>query len=191
MRQREVSATQTATWWSAALVLGGVTAAMTPAILLAASGSGGGFDSVVRGIETRYHVHANKIPFMGLMSLVASHATHGGVHSIHVAEIEHVDGPVDGMELNALVAEHMGAGWQRIVRDTNRSGDEQSLIYVKPEGERLGMLVVDLDHAEMNVVEISINPDKLSDEITEHRHGRDSESSDSKPGDKPDSEESE
>ncbi len=187
MRQRE----KRATWWSAALVVGGVAAAMTPAILLAASGSGGGFDSVVRGIETRYHVHANKIPFMGLMSLVASHATHGGVHSIHVAEIEHVDAHIDGTELNALVAERMGAGWQRIVRDTSRSGDEQSLIYVKPEGDRLGMLVVDLDHAEMNVVQISINPDKLSDEITEHRHGRGSDASEDKSDDKPDSDESE
>jgi len=145
---------------------------MTPAILLAASGSGGGFDEVVRGIESRYHVHANKIPFLGLISLVAAHATHGGVHSVHVAEIEHMEGPVDGAELNALVAEHVGPGWQRIVRDTNRSGDEQSLIYVKPQGSRLGMLVVDLDHKEMDVVEVSINPDKLSDEISEHRHSR-------------------
>ena len=183
MRQPESKATQTATktatWWSAALVLGGIAAAMTPAILLAASDSGGGFDGVVRGIEARYHVHANKIPLLGLMSLVADHATHGGVHSVHVAEIEHMEGPVDGAELNALVAEHVGPGWQRIVRDTNRSGDEQNLIFVKPEGGRLGMLVVDLDHKEMDVVEISINPDKLSDEISEHRHSRDGDSENS------------
>jgi hypothetical protein len=158
---------------------------MTPAILLAASASGGGFDAVVRGIESRYHVHASKIPFLGLMSLVADRATHGGVHSVHVAEIEHMEGPVDGAELNALVSAHAGPGWQRIVRDTNRSGDEQSLIYVKPEGSRLGMLVVDLDHKEMDVVEISINPDKLSDEISEHRHSRDDDS------DKPDRDDSE
>jgi hypothetical protein len=177
MRQREKSAT----WWSAALVLGGIGAAMTPAILLAASGSGGGFETVVRGIESRYHVHANKIPFLGLMSLVADHATHGGVHSVRVAEIEHMEGPVDGAELNALVSAHAGPGWQRILRDTNRSGDAQSLIYVKPEGSRLGMLVVDLDHKELDVVEISISPDKLSDEISEHRHSRngDGESSNS------------
>jgi hypothetical protein len=183
MRQPE----KNATWWSAALVLGGITAAMTPAILLAASGAGGGFDAVVHGIESRYHVHANKIPFMGLISLVAGRATHGGVHGIHVAEIEHMEGPVDGAELNALVASHMGAGWQRIVRDTSRSGDEQSLIYVKPEGDRLGMLVVDLDHREMDVVEISIDPEKLSSEIAEHRHGRYADGSE----DKPDSDDSE
>lgn len=187
MRQPELKAT----WWSAALVLGAVTAAMTPAILLAAGGAGVGFDTVVRGIETRYHAHANKMPFMGLISLVAGHATHGSVRGIHIAEIEHLDGPVDGTELNALVAQHIGAGWQRIIRDTSRSGDEQSLIYVKPEGQRLGMLVVDLDHAEMNVVQISINPDKLSDEITEHRHGRGSDDSADKSDDKQDSNDSE
>jgi len=185
------SATQTATWWSAALVLGAVTAATTPAIVLAASGAGEGFDAVVRGIESRYHVHANKIPFMGLMSLVASHATQGGVRGIHVAEIERLNGPVDGMELNSLVTERMGPGWERIVRDTSRSGDEQSLIYVKPEGNRLGMLVVDLDHNEMNVVEISINPDKLSSEIAEHRHDRVGDSSGKKAEDRQESDDSE
>lgn len=180
------SATQTATWWSAALVLGAVTAAMTPAIVLAASGAGEGFDSVVRGIESRYHVHANKIPLLGLVSGMARVATRGGVRGIHVAEIERLNGPVDGMELNSLVTERMGPGWQRIVRDTSRSGDEQSLIYVKPEGNRLGMLVVDLDHNEMNVVEISINPDGLSSEIAEHRHGRGSDSSEQEGKDRQD-----
>jgi hypothetical protein len=191
MKQRALKTTGSATWWSAALVVGGIAAAMTPAILLAAGGAGGGFDSVVRGIESRYHVHANKIPFMGLISLVAGHATHGGVHSIHVAEIEHMQEPVDGAELNALVASRMGPGWQRIVRETSRSGDEQSLIYVKPEGARLGMLVVDLDHQEMDVVEISINPDKLSSEIAEHRHSREADDSGDKPDSRQDSDDSE
>jgi hypothetical protein len=180
-----------ATWWSAALVLGSVVAAMTPAIVLAASGTGEGFDAVVRGIESRYHVHANKIPLLGLVSGMARVATHGGVRGVHVAEIEHLKGPVDGAELNSLVTERMGAGWQRIVRDTSRGGEEQSLIFVKPEGNRLGMLVVDLDRREMNVVEISINPEKLSSEIAEHRHTRDSDSSSEKQGGPQDSDDSE
>jgi hypothetical protein len=177
MRQPEKSPT----WWSTALVLGGIAAALTPAILAAADG--GGFGSVVQGIESRYHVHATKIPFLGLMSLVASHATHGGVRGIHVAEIDHLDGPVDGAELNALVAQRVGPGWQRIVRDTSRSGLDQDLIYIKPEGNRLGMLVVDLDHKEMDVVEISIDPNKLSEEITEHRHSRSGDSDEDKSDD--------
>jgi hypothetical protein len=162
---------RTATWWSAALVLGTIAAAMTPAILLAASGSGSGFDSVLHGIESRYNVHATKIPFMGLVSLIAGHATGGGVKSLHVAEIENFKGHVDGAELNALVAERVGPGWKRMVRETSKSGEEQSLIYVKPEGSRIGMLVVDLDHQELDLVQMSLNPDKLSEEISNHHHG--------------------
>jgi hypothetical protein len=126
---------------------------------------------VLHGIESRYNVHATKIPFMGLVSLIAGHATGGGVKSLHVAEIENFKGPVDGAELNALVAERVGPGWKRMVRETSRNGEEQSLIYVKPEGSRIGMLVVDLDHHELDLVQMSLNPDKLSEEISNHHHG--------------------
>jgi hypothetical protein len=163
-----------------ALVLGVVVAVMTPAILLAASGGGmgSGFDSVLSGIESRYGAHATKIPFMGLVSLIAGHATKGGVRGLHVAEIENLKGHVDGSELNALVAERVGPGWKRMVRETSRTGDEQSLIYVKPEGSRIGMLVVELDHHDLNLVQMSIDPDKLSDEIMSHHHGGDHDGDD-------------
>jgi len=173
--------------WKVALVPVGLAAVMTPAIMLAANGTGGmggGFDEVVRGIEHRYHVHANKIPFMGLISFVAGRATHGGVRGLHVAEIENVQGPIDGEEFNALVEEKAGKGWQRIIRETSRSGDDQNLILVRPEGDHLGMLVVSLDGHEMNVVQLSMNPDQLTDEMAKHRHhreddGKDTDSKDS------------
>ena len=133
--------------WFALLVAAGLAAVMTPMILLAAGGGGGGFDAVVHGIESRYGVHATRIPFMGLVSGIAGIATHGGVRGLHVAEIEHFDGPVDGAELNALVEERVGKGWQRMIRDTSKSGEE-TLIYVKPDGNRMGLLVVDLDRSE-------------------------------------------
>jgi hypothetical protein len=167
--------------WKVALVPVGLAAVMTPAILLAANGAGmgsGGFDEVVRGIEHRYHVHANKIPFMGLISFVAGRATHGGVRGLHVAEIENVDGPIDGDEFNALVEEKAGKGWQRIIRETSRKGDNQNLILVRPEGDHLGMLVVSLDGREMNIVQLSMNPDQLTDEMAKHRHHRDDDDKD-------------
>ena len=88
----------------------GLAAVMTPAIMLAAGGTGTGFDAVVHGLASRYHGHTNHVPFMALISGVAGIATHGGVRGLHVAEIEHVDGPVDGAELNALVEQHVGKG---------------------------------------------------------------------------------
>lgn len=156
--------------WFAILVVVAVTAVMTPAIVLAAGGSGQGFDAIVRAIETRYHVHATRIPFMGLISCVAGAYTHGGVRGLHVAEIEHLEGPVDGDELNTLVAERVGQGWQRMIRETDRNGGEQSLIYVRPEGNRMGMLIVERSNDEMNIVQLSADPKNLADEIDKHHH---------------------
>ena len=179
MRRTEKNATA----WSMVLVPLGIAAIMTPAIMLAASGSGQGFDAVVNSIESRYHAHATKIPFMWLVSGIAGVATHGGVRGLHVAEFENfradASEPVDGAEFNALVEKHVGPGWQRMIRETSRDGGEQSLIYVRAEGEHLGMLVVDLDGKDLDVVQLSMNPDQLMDEVAKHHHHRKSDDDDS------------
>jgi hypothetical protein len=149
----------------------GLAAVMTPMILLAAGGGGTGFDAVVHGIESRYGVRATRIPFMGLISGIAGISTHGGVRGLHVAEIEHLQGAVDGAEFNSLVEERVGKGWQRMIRETSKDGD-QTLIYVKPEGERMGLLIVDRDSHEINVVQVSVDPDHLDDDLGQFRHHR-------------------
>ena len=176
MRRTEKNATA----WSMVLVPLGIAAIMTPAIMLAASGSGQGFDAVVNSIESRYHAHATKIPFMWLVSGIAGVATHGGVRGLHVAEFDDFKGDgdgVDGAEFNALIEKHVGSGWQRMVRETTRKtaggGGEQSLIYVRAEGSHVGMLVVDLDGHELDVVQMSMNPDQLMHEVSKHRHHHD------------------
>jgi hypothetical protein len=140
-----------------------------PVAVLAAGGEGG-FDGVVRSIESRYSVRATRIPFMGLMSFVSRCATHGAVGNLHIAEFERFTAPVDGDELNALVEEKLGSGWERIIRDTRGHGDEQSLIFIRPEGRRMGLFVVDADRGEMDVVQVSVDPDHLDDDIGHYRH---------------------
>src|SRR5580700_5717723 len=89
-------------------------------VAVLAGGGEGGFDGVVHSIESRYHVHATRIPFLGLISLVSRKATHGGVAGIHVAEFESFTEEVDGNELNSMVEEKLGAGWERMIRETSR-----------------------------------------------------------------------
>jgi hypothetical protein len=150
--------------WYPLLIPAGLAAVMAPAIMLAAGGSGVGFDAVVRGIESRYHVRATRIPFMSLISGIAGISTHGGVRGLHVAEIEHLEGPVNGEELTSLVEQRVGQGWRRMIRETRGSAREQTLIYVKPEGDRMGLLIVDLDSHEMNLVQLSVDPNHLDDD---------------------------
>ena len=54
-------------------------ALLIPAVVVLAAGGEGSFDGVVSSIESEYHVHATRIPFMGLVSLISRKATHGGV----------------------------------------------------------------------------------------------------------------
>jgi hypothetical protein len=136
---------------------------------------GSGFDGVVSSIEGRYHTHATRIPFMGLMSLVALKATHGGVCGVHVAEFEHFNeqaggAQVDGDELNRMVEEKLGQGWERMIRETSRHGGEQTLIFARPEGSRMGLFVLDLDGNEMDVVQVSVDPDHLNATIGKYEH---------------------
>jgi hypothetical protein len=137
--------------------------------VLAGSGEGG-FDGVVRSIERQYHVRAVRIPFLGLVSLVARKATHEGVSGLRVAEFESFSEPVDGEELNRMVEEKLGSGWERIIRETSRKGCEQTLIFIHPEGERMGLFVVDLDGHEMDVVQVSVDPGHLNENLGHYEH---------------------
>jgi hypothetical protein len=155
----------------------GFMALAIPAAVLA-GGSETGFDAVVNSIESRYHAHATRIPFLGLISLVSSRATHKGVSGIHVADFESFNETVDGQELNDLVEQHLGPGWERMIRDTSRKGHEQTLIFVHPDGSRMGMFIVDLDGHEMDVVQVSVDPDHLKDSIGHYSHYREGDDKD-------------
>jgi hypothetical protein len=153
-------------------------AMIIPAAVLAA-GDEQGFDSVVRSIEDRYHVHATRIPFMGLISLVARKSTEGGVSGMHVAEIEDFKEAVDGEELNRMVEEKLGNGWERMIRETSRNGHQQTLIFSHPEGDHMGLFVLDLDGNELDVVQVSVDPKHLNEKLGkyEHHHTDDAEGS--------------
>jgi hypothetical protein len=160
--------------WLVPIVL---VALLVPVAVLAGSGEGG-FDGVVHSIETRYHVRATRIPFLGVISLVSRKATHGGVGGLHLAEFDSFSEKVDGDELNKMVAEKLGSGWERIIRETSRAGNEQTLIFIHPEGERMGLFVLDLDGHEMDVVQVSVDPNHLDDDIGRYRHHHDDDDSD-------------
>jgi hypothetical protein len=145
----------------------------TAVVTLVAMAPRRGFDGVVNSIEGRYHVHATEIPMMGLMSLVARGATQDGVGDVHVAEFEHFDGPVNGDELNQIVQAKLGSGWDRMVRETSRNGGEQTLVFSRPEGNRMGLFVVDFNGHELDVVQVSVNPDHLNQSIAQYQHHHD------------------
>jgi hypothetical protein len=149
-------------------------ALLIPVVVLAGDGQGG-FDGVVNSLETRYHAHATRIPFLGLISLISRKATHEGVGGLHVAEFDNFSADVDGNELNQIVEEKLGSGWERIIRETNHHGGEQTLIFIHPEGQRMGLFVLDKDGNEMDVVQVSVDPNHLDDDIGHYSHHHDTD----------------
>ncbi len=148
-----------------------VVALLVPTGIVLASSGEGAFDGVVGSIESEYHVHATRIPFMGLASLIAGKATQGGVGGVRLAEFEHFSMHVDGEELNRMVEKKLGPGWERMIRETSRKGNEETLIFIHPEGNRMGMFIVDKDGDELDVVQVSVDPDHLNESIGKYdRH---------------------
>lgn len=146
------------------------TVALIVPVVVLASGGQSGFDGVVDSLESRYHVHATRIPFLGVIGLIARKSSREGVGSLHVAEFDNFTADVDGQELNQLVEEKLGNGWERILRETSHRGGVQTLIFMRPEGSRMGLFVLDLDGHEMDVVQVSVDPDHLNDSIGKYRH---------------------
>jgi hypothetical protein len=68
------------------------------------------------------------------------------------------------------VEEKLGSGWERIIRETSRKGNEQTLIFIRPEGQRMALFIVDLDGHEMDVVQVSVDPNHLQENIGHYRH---------------------
>jgi hypothetical protein len=135
------------------------TFALMPAIGCAASGHD--FDAVVSSVEHRYSVHAQRVPMMGFVSFCARVATAGGVKGMKVAEFDHVTSISDTNELARLVGDSLGSQWQHFVTDRHGNGS-LSVIFVRPEGEAMRMLIADYDHGELDVVRMELNGQQLA-----------------------------
>jgi len=141
----------------AGILLAAVIAVVLPRTVRAANPD---FDAVVAAVEHRYDVRAERVPMMGFVSLCARVATGGGVKGMKVAEFDHLTGAASADELDELVSQSLGGGWQRFVAERERNG-ELSLIYVQPDGRAMRMLIASYEHGELDVVRVEVNADRL------------------------------
>jgi hypothetical protein len=128
------------------------------------------FEGMVHVIETRYHAHATRIPLMGVVSVVAHVGSKGGVSNVNVVTFENFKNHVDGAELTALVEGQLGTNWRRMIRETHKDSNEQTLIYARPEGNRMGLVVIDVDNEELNLVSVSVDPRHLQEQVAKYSH---------------------
>jgi hypothetical protein len=125
------------------------------------------FDGLVHRIAERYGMHGKPVPMMWLANACANSFTHGGVRGMKVVEFEDAgkiaDAEHGGPGFGELVKERLGERWSPVVRE-HASGGEDSYVYTQndEDGRHTRLIVLDLDHSELNAVRVSLDPDQLA-----------------------------
>jgi len=119
------------------------------------------FDAMVTALSARYAVQPKKIPLMWMVSLCARGATHGGVRGMRVVQFEHFGTVADRDEFDAIVQSRLGGDWTPTVRERESNGEE-SLVYTREAGRLTEFVVIDLDHDELDLVRMEMNPQQLA-----------------------------
>ncbi len=122
--------------------------------------SGHDFDAVVSAVQARYPAHVQRVPLMGLVSFCARVVTGDGVKGMRIAEFENFRKAPDPEQLEHLVSETLGSGWQRFVTERQHNG-EASLIFTQPDGRAMRLMIADYDNGELDLVRIEVDGKRM------------------------------
>jgi hypothetical protein len=147
------------------LIAFGVAVMIAQSVHASARGSDS-FDGLVKALSARYDVRPKSIPLMWMVSLCAKGYTHGGVRGLKVVQFEGADSLDDHIAFETLVEAKLGEDWSRAVRDWEEKGDE-SLVYVRTGDGWVEMIVVNLEHGELNLVKMTMNPNQFAQWVRE------------------------
>ena len=114
------------------------------------------FQGIVHSIERTYGVHHTRIPFLGLAMFFARPA---GVHGFKLAVFEGFQPPSDSEGLRHTIENSLGPGWYPFVRvrSKSKSDGETTLIYTYPCGNKLRMMIVNLEPSEAVVLKMELS----------------------------------
>ena len=128
------------------------------------------FGRIVRHIEAEYHVHRNYRFLMAFAGVVVMCTHVGGVKVFKAAifEDQHLSGTELDDRLDELVRRAASPGWQPLVRSFSRRNGEHTYIYAQASGNDMKLLLVSVEPDEAVVMQVKIDPVKLSDFINEH-----------------------
>ena len=131
------------------------------------------FKGIVHSIEHTYGVHHTHIPFLGLAMFFARPA---GVHGFQLAVFEGFQPPTDSSDIRRVVENSLGPGWYPFVRvqSKGKHDGETTLIYTYPCGNKLRMMIVNLEPSEAVVLKMELSEhaiEKWLKEPGEHADG--------------------
>lgn len=128
-----------------------------------------GFDAAVSAIQQQYHPRQQHIPLQWFASLCATLSTGGGVRHMRVANFEHVNGLTSPDDLAALLTSRLSPDWHQMVL-TRHTPEDFNLVYVRPQGDAMRMLVATYDHGELDLVRMDLNGRRLAHFVQDPAH---------------------
>ena len=117
------------------------------------------FGSIERALTARLG-SPTTIPLMGIVRLVTWVAHPEGVHDFQLAVYEGPRRGVDSLEIERIVAREIPRGFSPLVRTRARNG-EWTLIYARPSGNRVELVIVAHDHGDGDTTLLRVDLDAV------------------------------
>lgn len=128
------------------------------------------FNNIVHQIESQYHVHRNYHFLMGFAGMVVKCSSHfTGVKNLKMAIFEDPLSATDG-GIDEVIQAAGKSGWEPLLRSYSRRSGEHTYIYAQSGDNDMKLLIVSMDRDDTVVMQVKINPTKLSQFISQHEH---------------------
>jgi hypothetical protein len=137
-------------------------------------GAEGEFNDIVRAISDELHARPLHIPFFGLLSLATFAAHPAGVKHIDLAVFENPDvADSTAGDVGEAIRRSARRSWRPFlrVRSWNHEHQETVLVYIADDGLNYRLLVTTLEPGEATVVEVKLDPERLSELCRDRRLG--------------------
>lgn len=126
--------------------------------------AGDSYSRIVRQLRTEYHATPQFFYGAGpLSALAVAMIRPAGVSSLKftvLKDLTAATGPAG--DFNQIVRSALDPEWRSLVVQASQSRGEWTHVYSQPDGRHLKLLIVNRTGAEAFVVEVRIDPDKLS-----------------------------
>jgi hypothetical protein len=130
------------------------------------------FSLLVHYVESHYHAHRQYRFLLGFASFAVNVVRPYGVKGMKLAiwEDQNFAANKDDQDFPDVVKAGLADGWQPMVRVWSRRDGERTVIFAKADGKDMKLLVATVDKEDAVVVQMKINPDKLSECIEQWSH---------------------
>ena len=125
------------------------------------------FDWIARHVEQESGCRRTHIPFFGLARFAVAVGHPAGASELNLAVFEHTD--ISPVRFSEIVNEAAGSFWKPILRVRSSRG-QSTTIFAQHDGQRVRLLIGNLDHGEATLVEVRVNVEQLMRFIDDHQH---------------------